>query len=171
MSARDALLVGRGVPASVLRVAILVVGVAIVVVPLRAGVTAGTFFVLLPAVLASVYAPASPAPAMVVVMAAILVTMAGGDPLRAEVLVLVPLVHLFHVTCGIAGVLPAAGRVHMSALRMPLLRFLLVQAVMVVLVALAALLPVGRTPPVLEAVGLLALTGVALLVLWLHRVK
>jgi len=171
MSTKDALLVGRGMPALVLRLAILVVGVAIVVVPLREGVTVGTLVVLLPAVLASVYAPASPAPAGVVVVAAALAALPDGDPLRVEVLVLIPLVHLFHVTCGIAGAIPTTGRVHLRALRAPASRFLLVQGVMAVVVLLAAWLPTGRNAPLVEAVALVGLAGVALVTVWLQRVK
>ncbi|WP_133906195.1 hypothetical protein [Actinophytocola oryzae] len=170
-NARDALVVGRGVPAYLLRVTILVVGAAIVSVPLHAGVTVGTLVVLLPAVLASAYAPASPAPAGVVVVAAVLVTLGGGDPLRAEVLVLIPLVHLFHVACGLAGVMPARGRVHVSAVWVAARRFLLVQAAMAVLVCIAALLPTGPTAQVVEAVALVGLAGVAVLVIQLQRVR
>jgi len=163
-------MVGRGVPAVVLRVAIMGLGLAIVLVSLGSGITAGVIVLVL-VVLAAAYAPASSAPTIVVVIAALMVGLASGDPLRVEVLVLIPLVHLFHVTCGLAGVLPAAGRVHVRALRAPLLRFLLVQAVMAVLVALAAVLPDGRTAPVVEVAGLLGIVGVALLVVRLHRVK
>jgi hypothetical protein len=168
---QDALVVGRGAPAYLLRVVILLVGGAIVLVPLGEGTTTGTLAVLLPAVLASVYAPASPTPAAVIVLAAGLLALAGGDPLRAEVLVMVPLVHLFHVTCGIAGVLPASGRVHLRALRSTGLRFLLVQAMAFTVVGLVALLPTGRTPPLVEVLALTGLAGVALLVVWLQRVK
>jgi len=158
-------------PASVLRAAIFVFGIAIVVVPLSEGVTVGTFVVLLPAVLASVYAPASPAPAGVVVVAAAVAAVAGGGPLRPEVLVLIPLVHLFHVTCGLAGAVPAAGRVHLRALRAPALRFLLIQGIMAVIVLAVSLLPVGRADPLFEAVALAGLAGVALVIVWLQRVR
>ncbi len=167
----DALLVGRGIPAWLLRAVILVTGAAIVLLPLSEGTTTGTLFVLLPATLASVYAPASPAPAAVVVVAAVLLALADGDPLRAEVLAMVPLVHLFHVTCGIAGFLPASGRVHPRALRSTALRFLLIQAVTAVIAVMVALLPDGRTQPVVEVLALAGLTGVALLVVWFQRVR
>jgi hypothetical protein len=159
------------VPAALLRVVILVIGTAIIIVPLREGVTIGPFVVLLPAVLASAYAPASPAPAGLVIGSAALAALAGGDPLRVEVLILIPLVHLFHVTCGLAAVVPAAGRLHLPALRAPALRFLLVQGVMAVLVTLSALLPTGRTAPLFEAVGLVGLALIAVLVVWFQRVK
>jgi len=158
-------------PAYVLRAAILVAGAAIVFVPLHAGITVGTLVILLPAVLASVYAPASPAPAGVIVAAAVLVTLGGGDPLRAEVLVLIPLVHFFHIACGLAGVMPVGGRVHLTALVAPGLRFLLVQAVMAALVVVAALLPDGLSSPLGEAVALVGLAGVAVLVIVVQRVK
>lgn len=168
---RDALVLGRGVPAYLLRVVILVVGAAILFVPLQEGVTIGTLVLLLPAVLASAYAPASPAPAAVVVVAAVLLALGGDDPVRPEVLVMIPLVHLFHVVCGLAGVLPASGRVHPRALRSTVLRFLLVQAVTAAVVVLVALLPTGRTQPVVEVLALAGLAGVALLVVWQQRVK
>jgi hypothetical protein len=171
VSGRDALVVGRGVPALALRVAILVVGLVIVFVPLHAGVTVGSLVVLLPAVLASAYAPASPVPAGVIIAAAVLIALSGDDPLRPEVLVLIPLVHLFHIACGLAGVVPVHGRVHARALVAPGLRFLLVQAIMAVLVVVAALLPDGLSAPLFEAVTLVGLAGVAVLVIFLQRVK
>ena len=171
MSGGDGLVVGRGVPAFVLRGVILLVGVAIVVVPLREGATIGTLLILLPAVLASAYAPASPAPAGVVVTVAVLVAVVGGGSLRGEVLVLVPLVHLFHIACGIAGAVPAAGRVHLRALRAPALRFLLVQTVMAAVVLLVAVLPTSRNSTLAEAVALVGLAGVAVVVVWLQRVR
>jgi hypothetical protein len=168
---RDALVVGRGVPAHVLRVVILVVGAAIVFVPLQEGITTGTLVLLLPAVLASAYAPASPAPAAVIVVAAVLLALGGDDPLRAEVLVMIPLVHLFHVACGLAGVMPASGRVHLGALRSTVLRFLLIQAVTAAVVVLISLLPTGRTQPLVEVLALAGLAGVVLVVVWHQRVK
>jgi hypothetical protein len=100
---------------------------------------------------------------------AVLLALGGDDPLRAEVLVMVPLVHLFHVVCGLAGVLPASGRVHPRALRPTVLRFLLVQAVTAVVVVLVALLPTGRTQPVVEVFALVGLAGLALLVVVRQR--
>jgi hypothetical protein len=168
---QEALVLGRGVRAHVLRVVILVVGAAIVFVPLQEGITTGTLILLLPAVLASAYAPASPAPAAVIVVAAVLLALGGDDPLRTEVLVMIPLVHLFHVACGIAGVMPASGRVHLGALRSTVLRFLLIQAVTAAVVVLIALLPTGRTQPVVEVLALVGLAGVALVVVWHQRVQ
>ena len=171
MKGRDALVVGRGIPAFVLRGIVLVAGLAMVGVLLNADVTVGTLVVLLPAVLASVYAPASPAPAGVIIAAAVLTALGGNDPLRADVLVMIPLVHLFHVSCGIAGVVPVTGRVHARALVAPGVRFLLVQVVMAVVVVIAAMLPAGTSAPLVEAVALVGLAGVGVAVIYLHSVK
>lgn len=167
----DALVVGKGVPAWLLRVVIFVTGTAIVYLPLSEGTTIGTLGLLLPAVLASVYAPASPTPAAVVVVAAALLALKDLDPMRVQVLAMVPLVHLFHVTCGIAGVLPAAGRVHLSALRPTVVRFVLIQAVTAAVVVLIALLPDGTTQPLVEVLALAGLAGVAVLLVWLQRTR
>jgi hypothetical protein len=150
---------------------IALVGGVLVLVPVLEEVTFGALVLLLPAVLASVYAPASPAPAGVVVGVAVMVGIAGGDPLRGEVLLLIPCVHLFHVLCGIAGAVPVAGRVHPRALRAPALRFVLIQAVVFGLVLLSAVLPAGRTPVALEVAALGGLTALALTIVWLQRVK
>lgn len=166
--ARDGLVVGRGIPNWVFRAAILLLGAAIVA-PLLSGATLGALVVLAPAVLAAVYAPDSPAPAAVVIAAALLVALSGTDPLRPEVLVLIPLVHLFHVTCALAGVLPYDGRLHVRALRAPALRFVVVQAAVFALAGLAALLPTGRVPAPVELVALVGLTALALLIVWLQR--
>lgn len=166
---RDGLVLGRGVPGWVLRAVLGVLGVGIVAVPLSGGNTFGTLVVLVPAVVAAVYAPASPAPAAVIAVVALLVTLADGDPLRVQVLVLIPLVHLFHVACALAGVLPHDGRLHLSALRPAAVRFACVQVAVFALAAVSALLPRGPVPAVVEAVALLGLAVVAVLVVRLAR--
>lgn len=171
MRGRDALAVGRGVPALALRAVILVVGLVIVFVPFQAGVTVGTLVVLLPAVIVSVYAPASPVPAVVIVAVGVLIALSGDDPLRPSVLALIPLVHLFHVTCGLAGLVPAGARLHPRALVAAGLRFLAVQGAMAVLVVAAMLVPSDLSAPMLEAVALVGLAGVAVAVIVLQRVK
>lgn len=171
MSGPEALVVGRGVPAVVLRGVVLVVGLAMVFVPLQAGVTVGPLVVLLPAVLVSTYAPASPVPAIAIVVLAVCIALSGDDPMRPAVLVLIPLVHLFHTACGLAGLVPAGGRVHPRALVGPGLRFVAVQAVMAVLVVAASLVPTDLSAPMLEAIALVGLAGVAVGVIVAQRVK
>jgi hypothetical protein len=160
---------GRGVSAWWLRVAVAVTGAAVLAIPAAEGTTGGLGVIVGLAVLASVYAPASPAPALVVLGGAALLALAGDDPLRPAVLVMIPTAHLFHTCCGIAGVLPVRGRLHPVALRRPALRLLAVQGVAFVMAGLAALLPTGRVPAVVEVAALVGLVVVALIVLVAQR--
>ncbi|HEY0450741.1 hypothetical protein [Actinophytocola sp.] len=165
----DAPRLGQGLPAWTLRALVALSGTGVVLIPASEGALWGALFVLGPAILASVYAPASPVPSAVVIGAAVLVALTGDDPLRPAVLAMIPVVHLFHVSCGLAGVLPSRGRVHLRALRGTAVRFVVVQAVVFALAGLAALMPVGPTPAVLEVTALVALTAIALVILLWHR--
>lgn len=161
--------VGGGVSAWWLRVAVAVTGAVVLVIPLVEGPVIGLAVLVGLALAGSVYAPASPAPAAVVVGAAVMVVLSGDDPLRQAVLAMIPAVHLFHVTCGLAGILPVHGRLHLVALRRPALRVLAVQGVTFVLVGVAALLPTGRVPALVEVSALVGLVVIALVVLLLRR--
>lgn len=165
----DAPRLGAGMPGWTMRALVALSGAGVVLIPSTEGAMWGALFILGPAILASVYAPASPVPSAVVIAAAVLLTLTGDDPLRPAVLAMIPLVHLFHVSCGLAGVLPVAGRVHLRALRKPAVRFVLVQAIVFALVGAAALLPVTQNPALLEVAALVGLTGIAVAVLVWHR--
>jgi len=160
---------GRGVPGWTLRLAVALTGTLVIAIPSTEGAMWGGLFILGPAILASIYAPASPVPSAVVIGAAVITALTGDDPLRPTVLAMIPAVHLFHVCCGLAGVLPVLGRVHLRALRRPALRFLLVQAVVFAMVGVAALLPTGRIPAVLEVTALVGLLVIALVIVLWHR--
>jgi len=160
---------GRGIPAWTLRAAVLLTGVLVIAIPSTEGAMWGALFILTPTILASVYAPASPAPIAVVIGAAVLAALTGDDPLRPAVLAMIPAVHLFHLSCAIAGLVPALGRLHPRALRRPAIRFLLVQAVVFGFVGVAALLPVTRIPAAIEITALAGLLVIALILLWWHR--
>jgi hypothetical protein len=160
---------GRGVPAWTLRAAVLLTGALVIAIPSTEGAMWGALFILTPTILASVYAPASPAPIAVVVGAAVLAALTGDDPLRLTVLALIPTVHLFHLSCGLAGLVPVRGRLHPRALLRPAIRFLVVQAVVFAFVGIAALLPVSQVPAPLEVTGLAGLVVIALIVVLWHR--
>lgn len=161
--------VGRGIPAWFLRFAVLVSGALVIAIPSTEGAMWGALFILAPAILASVYAPSSPVPSAVVIGAAVLAALTGDDPLRPTVLALIPAVHLFHVLCGLAGLIPVRGRLHPRALVRPALRFLLVQAIVFAFVGVAALQPITDIPPWLEIAALVGLVVIAVIVgLW-HR--
>jgi hypothetical protein len=165
---RSGMVLGRGVPAWWLRVAVALTGVLVVALPGELGVI-GVLAGL--GVLASVYAPDSPAPAVVVLCGAGMLLLVGGDPLRPSVLAMIPAAHAFHVLSGIAGVLPVRGRLHPQALRRPAIRFLGVQAVVFALAGFAALLPTGRTPLAVEAAALVGLLAIAVIVLVTQRAR
>jgi hypothetical protein len=166
---RGARRVGRGLPAWLLRVAVLVAGAFVIAIPTADGALLGTFFIMAPLVVIAVYAPASPAPSGLVIAAAVMVALLGDDPLRPAVLVMIPAVHLFHVTCGLAGLVPLRGRLHPGALLRPALRFVLVEAIVFAFVGVAALLPTGAVPVSIEIAALAGLVVVAVIILVWHR--
>jgi hypothetical protein len=86
-----------------------------------------------------------------------------ADVLSPAVLVLVPLVHLLHVTSGIAAVVPRGARLHLPALRRPLRRFAIIQAGVFALAGLVAVAPAGRNPVPVEVLAVLGVAGLAVL--------
>lgn len=160
---------GRGIPAWTLRAMVLLSGALVVAIPSTEGAMWGALFVLTPTILASVYAPSSPAPSAVVIGAAVLAALTGDDPLRLTVLAQIPAVHLFHVSCGFAGLVPVRGRLHLRALARPAIRFAVVEAVVFAFVGVVALLPVAQTPALLEVAAVAGLLVIALVVALWHR--
>jgi hypothetical protein len=165
----DGVVLGRGAPAWVLRLAVALTGALVLAIPANSGAMSGALFILAPAILASVYAPAAPVPSAVVIGAAVLCALTGDDPLRPAVLAMIPAVHLFHLACSFAGIVPARGRIHPRAFLRPAIRFVVVQAVVFAFVGAAALLPVTRIPAWLEVASLLGLVVIALTILIWHR--
>ena len=82
------------------------------------------------------------------------VTVVGGDPLRPEVLVEIPLLHLVHLTAAISALLPVRSVIRPAALVAPARRFVLVQVAVFAVVAVAEVLPTGRNTTVVELAGL-----------------
>jgi hypothetical protein len=160
---------GRGVPAWTLRLAVAVTGALVIAIPSTEGAMWGALFILSPAILASIYAPASPVPSAVVIGAAVLAALTGDDPLRPAVLAMIPAAHLFHLSCAFAGVVPVSGRLHLRAFARPALRFLVVQAIVFAFVGVAALLPVREIPATLEVVALAGMMLIALVIALWHR--
>lgn len=134
------------------------------------GAPPGALIVLGLIALSAVLVPASPAAGMLGGGAAILLAVFGeGDPVRPMVLATVVLVHLLHVITGVSAVVPQGARIHLGALRRPALRFVVVQGVVLALAGLAALLPRGATPAIVEIAALLGVTiiaAIAVVLLW-----
>ena len=166
-SSADALELGSGVPGWLTRVAVAVVGGAIVAVLAAGGIAGAALGLLGLAAVLSVAMPSSPAPALVLVLVAFSVAVLGSDPFTVHVLVLIPLVHLFHVTCSIAGLLPGRARVHLAALRAPAVRFLAIQAGVFAFAGLLALVPVDRVSAPLEVLAIGGVGAIAVALVWL----
>nr|CEL19154.1 hypothetical protein [Kibdelosporangium sp. MJ126-NF4]CTQ95045.1 hypothetical protein [Kibdelosporangium sp. MJ126-NF4] len=111
----------------------------------------------------SVTAPGTPAPAFLIVATAVAAVVVSENAFSVGVLALIPLVHLVHIGCALAAVIPGTARVHLSALRPAAVRFVLVQLVVAGLAGVAALVPETVTPAALEVLALLG--GAALAVL------
>ena len=156
---------GAGVPAVALRGVIGLASAGIVVVLANSGIGGPALVVIGLAALMSVGAPASPAPALVVLLVAVSVVAIGGNPFAPWVLVLVPLVHLLHVSCAVAGLMPARARIRPSALRPAALRFLAIQAGVFALAGLIAIAPTGRVPEALEMIAVGGIAAIAI-ILW-----
>lgn len=163
--------VGRTLPGWALRVPLGLGALGVVALLLVDGTPWGLAVVVLAVGGLGVLLPGSPAFTVLIgavglCLAAVGGVADGGDPLRPEVLALVPLCHALHVLAGIAAVVPPTARVQPVVLRRPAVRWLGVQGVVVALTAVLLIAPRGRTPvPVEVAAALGVLLLVALLAL------
>jgi hypothetical protein len=101
---------------------------------------------------------------LLIVSAAGLVVVNHSEPLSPAALAMIPLAHLVHVSCAIAGMLPLRARVHLAALKRPAVRYLMVQAGVFLIAGIAALMPEGVTPAVLEVLALLSVAALGLVI-------
>jgi hypothetical protein len=155
---------GPSVPGWVLRLVVAAVSAAIVAVLGAEGapIAVQVVFGLLAA--SGTVSPSSAAPAALGGGGALVSTVYhDGAPLAPAVLALVVLVHLLHVTCGTAAVVPPRARLFLRALRRPLARFVLIQAAVFALAGLVAVVPPGRNPTSVEVLAVLGVAGLAAL--------
>ncbi|WP_173136239.1 hypothetical protein [Kibdelosporangium persicum] len=152
-----------GLPAWTLRGVVLCAVVLIVIVQARQGVGVLPLTIIAVVGVLSVTAPGTPAPAFLIVATAVATLAVSEDPFEFAVLALIPLVHVVHIGCALAAVIPGTARVHAAALRPAAVRFGIVQAVVFGLAGVAALVPKTVTPAALEVTALLG--GAALAVL------
>jgi hypothetical protein len=169
-SAGGVIELGDGVPAVALRAVIGLAGAGIVVVLANSGVGGLGLILIAASALMSAGVPASPAPSLVVLLVAVLVVAIGGNPFAPHVLLLVPLLHLLHVSCAVAGLIPARSRIRPSALRAPAIRFVAIQAGVFALAGFLAVAPTGRVPEALEFIAIAGIATIAV-ILWrlVHR--
>jgi hypothetical protein len=162
-------IIDGGIPASRLRAVTALVCLGIAVDLALHG--AGTFTVAVAGLLsvACVLVPASPAPLLLIGLAAAVLTSSGAGAFGFGVLVLIPLVHLLHLCCAITAVLPRGARIAPAAFRSPLRRYAVTQLSVTMIVLIAMIVPEGPTPPILEVAALLSIAGMALAVIVLDR--
>lgn len=158
---QDVLELGAGLPAWLLRVVIAIAAGTVVLILARQGIDGPALVLLVVAALVSVGFPASPGPMLVVILVAVSQAALGSNVFGASVLALVPLVHLLHVSCALAGLVPVSARVHLAALRGPALRWLAVQAGTFTLVGVMALAPSDWRSAPAELLALLGVVAVA----------
>ena len=151
-----------GIPAWWLRAAIGLVGLLALVLLALQGLGFTLLIVFAVIVAVAVALPSSPGMTVLIGGAAVATAFMDGADVSVEAVLLIPVLHLGHVLAGIAGVLPIGARLHLSAFRRPLRRYLLIQVAVLALVAVAMLLPAGRIDPIVEVAGLLAAAGIAL---------
>jgi hypothetical protein len=154
-----------GLSAWWLRAAIAVVGLAVLGVLELQGLGFSLMIVFGVVLVVTVALPASPGMTVLIGGAALATAFMDVDTLSVEALLLIPLLHLGHVLAGIAGVVPVGARLHLSAFRRPLRRYLQIQVAVLALAAVALVLPAGRIDPIVEVAGLLAAAGIALVAL------
>lgn len=165
---------GATVPGWALRAAAAVAGGGLVVVlaTLDAPVVLIGVVVLLVAL--STLSPASAAPAATIGAVALgFVVVSPNDPVVGGAAVAcVVLGHALHVAAGFAAAIPAHARLHVRALRRPLLRFAAIEAIVLGIAAVVLLLPARQNPVALEVAAVVlvaALAGVPVYLLLRRR--
>ena len=104
--------------------------------------------------------PGSAGAALLIGYAAVAMAFADGHPLRLGVLLMIPALHLIHVTSALAAVVPAKTKIEPAALKAPSRRFAIVQAISFAVAGIAAFVPSGPNIGLVELLGLGALTVV-----------
>jgi hypothetical protein len=108
----------------------------------------------------TVLLPGSAGAALLIGYAALVMAFGDGHPLRLGVLLMIPALHLIHVTSALAAVVPAKTKIEPAALKAPARRFAIVQAISFLVAAFAAFIPSGRGIGLVELLGLGSLTVV-----------
>ncbi|MDX8036562.1 hypothetical protein SK803_40745 [Lentzea sp. BCCO 10_0856] len=112
----------------------------------------------------TVLMPGSAGAALLIGYAALAMAFADGHPLRLGVLLMIPALHLIHVTSALAAVVPVKTKIEPAALKAPARRFAIVQALSFVVAGFAAFVPSGPHIGLVELLGLGALTVVIMVV-------
>lgn len=104
--------------------------------------------------------PGSAGPALLIGYAALAMAFGDGHPLRLGVWLMIPALHLIHVTSALAAVVPVKTKIELAALKAPARRFAIVQAISFGVAAFASFIPSGPDIGLVELLGLGSLTVV-----------
>jgi len=104
--------------------------------------------------------PGSAGAALLIGYAAVAMAFGEGHPVRLGVLLMIPALHLIHMTSALAAVVPVKTRIEPAALKAPARRFAIVQVISFGVAAFAAFIPSGAGIGLVELLGLGALTAV-----------
>ncbi|MFD4676512.1 hypothetical protein ACFWNN_42800 [Lentzea sp. NPDC058450] len=143
-----------------MRLAILLAAVPVAVVLHLEATSAVPLVIVVALTVLTVLMPGSAGPALLIGYAALAMAFADGHPLRLGVLIMIPALHLIHVTSALAAVVPVKTRIEPAALKAPARRFAIVQVITFVVAAFAAVVPSGAGIGLVEVLGLGALTVV-----------
>lgn len=108
----------------------------------------------------TVLLPGSAGAALLIGYAAFTLAFGDGHPLRLGVLIMIPALHLIHVTSALAAVVPVKTKIEPATLKAPARRFAIVQAITFAVAAFAAIVGSGANIGLVEVLGLGALTVV-----------
>lgn len=161
----EPVVLGRGLPAWWLRVAIAAVSAAMIGLSAVHGLSFPLILVFAVVAAVAVLLPSSPAMTVLIGVVAVAAAILDGDVVDPTVVALIPLVHFGHVVAGVAGVIPLRSRLHLSAFRAPVRRFLLIQVAVLLLAAVAVVVPAGDSDALVEVLGLVAVAAIAVLAL------
>ncbi len=108
----------------------------------------------------TVLMPGSAGAALLIGYAALAMAFDDGHPLRLGVRIMIPALHLIHVTSALAAVVPVKTKIELAALKAPARRFAIVQAISFLVATFAAFIPSGPNFGLVELLGLGCLTVV-----------
>ena len=143
-----------------MRLAIVLAALPVAVVLHLESSSIGSLLVVSALTVLTVLMPGSAGAALLIGYAALAMAFADAHPLRLGVLLMIPALHLIHVTSALAAVVPMKTRIEAAALKAPARRFAIVQAITFVVAAFAAVIPSGAGIGLVEVLGLGALTVV-----------
>jgi len=147
-----------------MRLAIVLAAVPVALILHREADSVGPLVIVAALTAITALTPGSAGAALLIGYAAFAMAFDDGHPLRLGVLIMIPALHLVHVTSALAAVVPVKTKIEAAALKAPARRFAIVQAISFAVAGFAAFVPSGPNIGLVELLGLGALTAVIMVV-------